>query len=424
MTNVSPALKALIEKRGQANAARKEYLERAAADGQLSGEDEAAYAKTLKDIDFYGKLIDDEVRAQKDNETRGKDLESLLRGVSNDNRGAGPDDEDKRSLAQRMRADLEKSRKGESTTGGVYQPIPDRRDLVVGTAAKGGDLVPVTLVNSLYQKLFDDSAILATNPTILRTESGEKMKLPRLSALGPVTQVQSRVAEAGPIIEGDPSFDAVELDAYKYAQFTQVSRELVEDSVLDIEALIGQVLGRNMANYVGLDLTTGSGTSQPRGVRTVVTAGGAARRVDSAAGGLFPTTDFDKFFDVIALLKPGYRRNGKWLVNDTAMFSLRKVKMGSVYAWEPNLQGAGEPDRFLGYPILTDPNIPAPGTAAGITAIFGDFSAYYVRFVRDVRVEWSMEYAWVNDLLSVKAVLRADGDAIDDLAFAGFNSIT
>jgi HK97 family phage major capsid protein len=56
--------------------------------------------------------------------------------------------------------------------------------------------------------------------------------------------------------------------------------------------------------------------------------------------------------------------------------------------------------------------------------LFGDFSAYYVRMVKDVRIEWSMEFAWVNDLLSVKAVMRADGDAIDDDAFSALNSIT
>jgi HK97 family phage major capsid protein len=232
-------------------------------------------------------------------------------------------------------------------------------------------------------------------------------------------QASTRVAEGGPILEAEPRFDQVQLDAYKYAQYTQVSRELVEDGVLDIEALLGQVLGRNMSNYVGYDLTLGTGTGQPRGVRTVIPAG---NKVNSAAGGLFDTADFDKFFDVIAKLKPGYRRNAKWLVNDSSTFSLRKLKMGSVYAWEPNLQQAGAPDTFLGYPLLTDPNVPVPAASAGVTAIFGDFSAYYVRMVKDVRIEWSMEFAWVNDLLSVKAVMRADGDAIDDDAFAGFTS--
>lgn len=419
----TPLLKKLNEKRKAAAFARKDYLERAAGDGEMSAEDDAAYARANADIDRYGKLIEQEIRSIQEERSFVESFRAAMdKAGPKDTENREGDGATKRTLADQMRADLRASKAGETRNGGVYQPIPEHRDFLAGTATKGAELVPVTLVERLYQQIFDDSAIMSTGPTILRTESGEALKLPRLTALGTLTQAQARVAEAGPIIEGEGTFDQVSLDAWKYAQFTQVSRELVEDGVLDIEGLIGAVLGRNMANYMGYDFTLGDGVGDPRGVRTVVTAGGASRRIDSAGGGLFPTTDFDKFFDVIALLKPGYRRAGKWLVNDTAMFSLRKVKMGSIYAWEPNLQGAGQPDRFLGYPILTDPNMPAPAAGAGITAVFGDFSAYFVRFVRDVRIEWSMEYAWVNDLLSVKAVMRADGDAIDDAAFAGFNS--
>jgi HK97 family phage major capsid protein len=424
--NETPLLKRLNEQRISAAHARKEYLERAAEGAELSADDNAAFERANNDIDRYGKLIEDEIK--RGNEERDytaaweaglKKQGSALRGKEKD--GSEP------SLAEKMRDDLKASRSGETRNGGAYQEIPvhrtfeaERRDLLAGTSNKGAELVPVTLVASLYEKLFDDAAILSTGPSILRTASGEQLKLPRLTALGNLSQANSRVAEAGPIIEGDPSFDQVALDAYKYAQYTQVSRELVEDGVLDIEELIGRVLGRNIANNVGSDLTLGTGTGQPRGVRTLVPSG---NKVSSAAGGLISSeTTFDKFFDVIAKLKPGYRRNAKWLINDTEMFTLRKLKMNSQYAWEPNLQGAGMPDRFLGYPILSDPNIPVSAASAGVTVIFGDFSAYFVRMVKDVRIEWSMEFAWVNDLLSVKAVFRADGDAIDDNAFAAFNS--
>lgn len=425
----TPLLKKLNEQRKAAAFARKEYLERAAEGAEMSAEDTAAYEKANQDIDRYSKLIEAEIKSiQEDRAFSQSYADGMKRaGVTPPTgKGKAPEtgDNDGPSLAERMRSDLKASRSGETRSGGVYQPIPDPReyrDLLAGTATKGAETVPVTLVRSLYEKLFDDSAVLSAGVTILRTESGETIKLPRLTALGALTQANSRVAEAGNIIEGDPTFDQVQLDAYKYAQFTQVSRELVEDGVLDIEGLIGQVLGRNVANYLGYDLTLGTGTSQPRGVRTVVPT---ANKVDSAAGGLFPTTDFDKFLQVMSKLKPGYRRGAKWLVNDAALFTLRQVKMNNQYAWEPNLQGAGMPDSFLGYPILSDPNMPVPASTAGVTAIFGDFSAYYVRLVRDVRVEWSMEYAWVNDLLSVKAIVRADGDAIDDSAFAAFNSIT
>lgn len=424
----TPLLKRLNEQRIAAAHARKEFLERAAEGEDLSAEDNAAFEKASRSIDHYGKLIKDEItRIQEDNELSSA-YESGVQKL-NEARKSGdrPGEEKRGGLAAKMRDDLAASRRGETRNGGAYQELPESRDLNVTTSNQGGATVPVTLVETLYQKLFDDSAILQAGPTILRTNSGEQMKLPRLTSLvvqpggSAFTQANSKVAEGGPILEGEPRFDQVQLDAYKYAQYTQVSRELVEDGVLDIESLLGQVLGRNLSNFIGYDLTLGTGTGEPRGVRTLVPVG---NKVATAAGGLWDTTDFDKFFDVIGKLKAGYRRNAKWLVNDAASFNLRKLKMGSVYAWEPNLQSAGAPDLFLGYPVLTDPNVPVPASNAGVTAIFGDFSAYYVRMVKDVRIEWSMEFAWINDLLSVKAVMRADGDSIDDDAFAGLNSIS
>jgi HK97 family phage major capsid protein len=423
----TPLLKRLNEQRIAAAHARKEYLERAAEGEELSTEDNSAFEKASRSIDHYGKLIQDEIKRIQEDSDLASAYESGVQKINEARKNDRPGEEKRGGLAQKMRDDLAASRRGETRNGGAYQEIPESRDLVVGTSNVGGATVPTTLVETLYQKLFDDSAILQAGPTVLRTNSGESMKLPRLTSLvvlpngSAFAQSASKVAEAGPILEGEPRFDQVQLDAYKYAQYTQVSRELVEDGVLDIEALLGQVLGRNLSNFIGYDLTLGTGTGEPRGVRTLIPAG---NKVSTAVGGLWDTTDFDKFFDVIGKVKAGYRRNSKWLVSDASSFNLRKLKMGSVYAWEPNLQSAGAPDTFLGYPLLTDPNIPAPASNAGVTAIFGDFSAYYVRMVKDVRIEWSMEFAWVNDLLSVKAVMRADGDAIDDDAFAALNSIT
>jgi HK97 family phage major capsid protein len=422
----TPLLKKLNEQRIAAAHARKEYLERAAEGEELSAEDTASFEKASRNIDRYGSLIQEEIKRVQADQDIAHAYEVGVRKAGGSRAGSTKDTEGRGGLAQQMRDDLAASRRGETRNGGAYQPSPEHRDLVAGAATKGAETVPTTLVETLYQKLFDDSAILQAGPTVLRTAGGEQLKLPRLTSLvvtpagAAFTQANAKVAEAGPILEGEPRFDQVQLDAYKYAQYTQVSRELVEDGVLDVETLIGAVLGRNIANFIGYDLTLGTGTNEPRGVRTLIPAG---NKVATAGGGLWDTTDFDKFFDVIGKLKAGYRRNAKWLVNDQSNFSLRKLKMGSVYAWEPNLQGAGQPDTFLGYPILTDPNIPVPAAAAGVTAVFGDFSAYYVRMVKDVRIEWSMEFAWVNDLLSVKAVMRADGDAIDDDAFAGLNSV-
>ncbi len=430
-------LKDLKQKRLQATEEARKYLEMKARGETVSETGEEEYRKANTAIDSYGSLIQDEIKRMQSD----MDIDFAFKSAEEKRKkgsGAPGNVPPTKSLADKMREDLAASRSGETRSGGMYQPIPERRDLVAGegfpggpsATTKGAETIPVTLVANLYEKLFDDSALLATGPTILRTESGETMKLPRLTGLGAFANppTSARVAEAGPIIESDPTFDQVQLDAYKYAQYTQVSRELVEDGVLDIEALIGKVLGRNIANYLGYDLTLGTGTNQPNGLVTLIPAGNKVTGTTGWTG--LPYNPgaglgtFDIPLDVMSKLKPGYRRGAKWLVNDGSMFDLRKVKMNNQYAWEPNTQGAGNPDQFMGYPVLTDPNIPRFGLIAGtgVTAVFGDFSSYFVRLVRDVRIEWSMEFAWVNDLLSVKAVVRADGDAIDNTAFAAFVS--
>lgn len=421
-------LKAVNEARG--------YAEAQARGETLSETGDEEYRKANEDVDRFGGLMQDEIkRINEDMDIRSA-MESAAQKRKAGAGGSGKPAE--KTLQERMRDDLAASSAGETRKGGMMQQLPETRDLVSGqgfpggpsAATKGAETVPVTLVSNLYQKLFDDSAVLGSGVTILRTESGETMKLPRLTGLGNFANppVSARVAEAGPILESDPTFDQVQLDAYKYAQYTQVSRELVEDGVLDIEGLIGSILGRNIANYLGYDLTLGTGTNQPNGVATLVPAGNKVTGATGRTGLPYDPTagagNFDTLLDVIAKLKPGYRRGAKWLVNDTSMFSLRKLKMNNQYAWEANTQGAGTPDTLMGYPILADPNIPAFAAIAGtaVTAIFGDFSNYYVRLVRDVRIEWSLEFAWVNDLLSVKAIVRGDGDSVDNTAFAAFVS--
>jgi HK97 family phage major capsid protein len=432
----TPILKQLKEKRLRATEQARSYLEMKAKGETVSESGEEEYRKANADIDETGSLIQQELRRMENDE----DIATAYAKAAerrNAQQRSGPQKTEK-TLAEKMRADLEASRSGETRAGGMYQSFPEKRDLATGSgfpggasgSTKGAETVPTTLVANLYEKLFDDSALLATGPTIIRTGSGETIKLPRLSGLGAFANppTSARVAEAGPILESDPTFDQVQLDAYKYAQYTQVTRELVEDSVLDIEALIGQVLGRNIANYLGYDLTLGTGTNQPNGVITLIPGGNKVTGATGKAGLPYDPAagagNFDTLLDVMSKLKAPYRRNAKWLVNDGSMFDLRKLKMNGQYAWEPNTQGAGTPDSLMGYPVLSDPNIPRFATIAGtgVTAVFGDFSRYYVRLVNDVRIEWSMEFAWVNDLLSVKAIVRADGDAIDNTAFAAFVS--
>lgn len=426
---MSELLKRLQEQRMSAIKSAREIAERMSTTDKPTAEDEAAYEAANVDVDKYGKLAQDE-RKRVDAES--DDAEAFAAAEKRAGVKAG---EERKAEVDKPKSWQDEAREalksGDKRTGGTFESLPDPNrmreiraltDPVQKTSATHGqETVPTTLVESLFVKLFDDSAILAAGPTILRTASGEALKFPRLASLGALTVANSRVAELGQIQKANPTFDQVTLDAYKYGQIAQSSREVIEDSVIDVRGLLGTVVGRNMANYLGYDLTLGDGTGKPRGVVTIVNAG--SNKVTGATSVVGKPSNLDEILDVIAKLNPSYRRNAKFLMNDATTFTLRKFKINTTtgdnaYAWQPSIVPGG-PDSLMGYPVLTDPNIAATGLGA-LSIVFADFSMYYVRLVNDVRVEWSTEYAWDTDLVSVKAVLRADGDAIDDTAFAGF----
>jgi HK97 family phage major capsid protein len=425
-------LKRLHEQRMVAVKAAREIAERlsTADDVTPNAEDEAAYQKANEDISRFGELAQDERKrldAEHENEEAFADAEKRA-GF----KGGNTSDDEPEHRKDWQDLAREAIKEGRATVGGSYEQLPTAarlREIRALTdpfqktsATHGQETVPTTLVESLFIKFFADSAILRAGPTILRTASGEALKFPRLTGLGNLTQANARVAELGQIQKGNATFDQVQLDAYKYGQISQSSREVIEDSVIDVRGLMGTVLGRNMANYLGYDLTLGAGTTGiPRGVVTVANASG--QTVTGATGKVGAPSNMDDILTLIGKLPVPYRVGAKFLMNDTTTFILRKFKLNfstgeNAYAWQPSLVPGG-PDSLMGYPIVIDPNV--AGTGLGATSIvFGDFSLYYVRLVNDVRVEYSTEYAWDTDLVSVKAVLRADGDAIDDTGFAAF----
>lgn len=421
-------LKRLHEQRLKAVRAAREIAERLSTGDAVSAEDEAAYAKANEDVSRFGALAQEE-RKRLDDES---ESESAF-AEAEERAGFKPGGtEDRKGVISDWQTEARAAiLAGERRKGGTWEKLPtpqraaELRALTdpfqKTSATHGQETVPTTLVESLFVKLFTDSAILSAGPTVLRTGSGEALKFPRLTSLGALSQANSRVAELGQIQKGNATFDQVTLDAYKYGQISQSGREVIEDSVIDLRGLMGTILGRNLANYLGYDLTLGDGSGKPRGVVTV--AGASGQTVTSATGQVGKPTTMDNVLDVIAKLPVPYRRGAKWLMNDQTTFIFRKFKLNfstgdNAYAWQPSLVPGG-PDTLMGYPILIDPNVAGTGLNA-ISVVFGDFSMYYVRLVNDVRIEYSTEYAWDTDLVSVKAVLRADGDAIDDTAFAAF----
>ena len=85
----------------------------------------------------------------------------------------------------------------------------------------------------------------------------------------------------------------------------------------------------------------------------------------------------DELMDLFYSLKSPYRKNAVWILNDSTIKAIRKLKdSNGQYLWQPSLV-AGTPDTILGRPVKTSTYMPA--IAAGAKTIaFGDFSYYWI----------------------------------------------
>ena len=122
-----------------------------------------------------------------------------------------------------------------------------------------------------------------------------------------------------------------------------------------------------------------------------------------------PTADelIDLFFSVI----PEYRRAGTWMMSDATRSGVPKLKDTTNQYLIDRLVSGSELS-LLSRPVVIDTNVADTGVSAK-SVLFADFSAYYIRDVRVLRVERSDDFAFGQDLVTFRALLRTDGDLVD-----------
>lgn len=387
-------IKLLTEKRGRAWNEAKGLLDKAQEeDRDLSAEETQTYERIVGEV----KTLDERAKSYVEAEKRGQDIDASVLEL-----GVKPAEDRNVSESNELREYF--SGKGGRSHNLRAPGTVDFRDLSKLSAGAGANTVETGFLKKLYEHMIEVSGLLQAGPTVLNTTSGEVIQIPKTTAH--VTAVQ--VAETAAILESDPTFGQVNLNAYKYGRLIQVSRELVDDSSVDLLGYLARSAGRALGNAIGADMVIGDGSAKPAGVvpgATVGITGGA---------GVAGAFTYDNLIDLFHSVIGPYRNSTSagWLVRDASLGAIMKLKDGdNRYIFQPSLT-AGQPGSLLGKPVHSDPNVAAVGLGAK-SVLFGDFSAYYVRTVNGVRFERSDEFAFGNDLVSFRALIRGDGALVD-----------
>jgi HK97 family phage major capsid protein len=389
----------LTEQRARAWEQAKALLDNATVEGRdLSGEESEQFNRMNSDIDALDArrtfLLDGEKRERAIDESR-----SAL-GL--------PADFATREVAPGVKTDSDIIR--EIASGERRSFSFEQRDVLKSST---GAPVPTSFYSTLVEQLVIQGPMLDGNViTMLTTASGENLQIPRTSTY----TAPAITAEGTAIAESDPTFASfITLGAFKFGATLQLSREVVEDSGIDLLSYVARQAGVGMGTAVNAALTVGTGTTQPFGVST--NAGSAVTGGTGVSG--VPTVE--NLVDLVYSVGSPYRRRGAaFQMNATTTAAVRKLKdTTGQFLWSPSVQ-AGQPDSLLGFPIYENPDVVSAATGAR-SVLFGDFaSAYFVRQVRGVDFSRDDSYAFAQDLITFRVTWRGDGNVVDSNAVKYF----
>lgn len=237
------------------------------------------------------------------------------------------------------------------------------RDLNVGAATAGGNLVATELVGSSFIELLRNAMVLdSLGVTWLRDLNGN-LVIP--SQTGAATGYW--VAESGAPTESEQTVGQVTMSPKTVGAFTDYSRRLLLQSSIDVEAFVRADLASVIGQSIQHAAINGA-TNGPTGLLNTSGIGSVAGGTDGAA----PTYEHAVDLETALANANADASRLAYLTNTKVRGKLRKTQEFAttngkpVWTTMPGLPGVGE---VLGYSALTTNAVPAnldKGTSTGV----------------------------------------------------------
>jgi HK97 family phage major capsid protein len=164
------------------------------------------------------------------------------------------------------------------------------------------------------------------------------------------------------------------------------SQAMLDDAGFDVEAWLGEEIGREFARAEGVAFVTGDGINKPRGFLNAPNAAtadatrafGTLQFVASGAAGNFAATNpQDRLIDLVHALASPYRQGAVWVMNSATLARVRKFKTSDgAFIWQPGL-GPEQPQTLLGHRVIEVDAMPDIA-ADSLSIAFGNFQAGYL----------------------------------------------
>lgn len=307
---------------------------------------------------------------------------------------------------------------GRYLRGGMDRLTPDQRNMMMdhevdlramgaGIDTAGGFTVPDEFRNIMTETMKAFGGLLGL-ADVITTSTGADLKWPSNDDTGNEGEILGENVAAG---EQDITVGGKTLKAHIFSsKQVRLSLSLLQDSAFGLESWVPKKLGERIGRRTARAWTTGTGVDQPEGLTTSATVG------KQGASGQTTSVIYDDLIDLEHSVDSAYRPNGRYLMHDSTLKVIRKLKdTQGRPLWVP-IPAPGFPSTINGFEYSLDNSMPVPAASAK-TIAFGDFKAgYVIRQVQAVQtlrlVERYAEYLQVGFL----GFARLDGGIQDSSA--------
>ena len=418
----------LLRKRHELNEKTNKTYNEKLVDGVLSAEDQVIVRNMQVDRDSMDGQIE-LMRNQLAAEDKYADNEDAMRNIGLKPTAGDFEERSKKAQGEYRQAFARYLLRGEVKMEPEYRKILDsgpkieftpeeRKDifaeiraLSVGTDALGGYTVPDEMLAQIELAKLQYGGIFRSRAFVLETSNGRSISLPTANDTGNTGQLLAE--SAADAVDEDPAFGTKTLDAYMFSsKIVKISIELIQDSIVQMETIIGNMLGERIGRAQSNYFTTGTGSSQPNGVVTASALG------KTGASGQTTALIAADLIDLKHAVDIAYRDNAEYMMNDSTLKAIKLlVDDNSRPLWSSGL-ASREPATIDGDPYVIN-NSMAVMAASAKSVLYGDFSKFWIRNVKGIELFRFSELYMVNRQIGLVAFQRADSEELN----AGTNPI-
>ena len=240
------------------------------------------------------------------------------------------------------------------------------------TYGANGAVIPDTIMNKVIDKVVEISPLFAA-----ATKYGVKgdITIPKIDrSTGDIAVAFS--AEFSTLTANGFKFGSITLSGHLAAALVLISKQLINNSQIDVVSIVIQKLAEKIAAFVENFLLNGDSSIANSGLKGSIDTTNNVKSVASVAA-----LTADDLVDVQDKIPDAYQSGAFWIMHSSLRNKIRKLKDGQNNYLLISDFSKGSGYTLLGKPVYLSDNLPTTASAASgnIIAYYGDFSGLAVK---------------------------------------------